>query len=201
MQAAFNQFSASMVRVRNLRGIFSFLSTQTTNVLDLSDLLRNELVMAVSALDLYIHEVVRLGMLDAHAGNRTRTTTFLRFPITLDSFFQNTSNAVSNVWLENEIRTRHSYQSFQTPDKIAEAIKLISDVPLWNEVGLTLGLPTNDVRRELSLIVDRRNKIAHEADLNPTSFTNELWPIDEMLVDNAVNFIEQVGAAIHSVVV
>ena len=48
-----------------------------------------------------------------------------------------------------------------------------------------------DVRRQLNLIVDRRNKIAHEADSDPT-FPGSRWPIDEALVDEAVDFIEQV---------
>ena len=73
MQAAIDQFRRNIQRVRNLGAIYQALSAQTTQALDLSDLLRSELVMAVSALDHYIHELVRLGMLEAYQGNRVQT--------------------------------------------------------------------------------------------------------------------------------
>ena len=74
----------------------------------------------------------------------------------------------SEQWLENEIREKHSYKTFQKPDKIAEAIRLISDKQLWIEVGAKINKPAKDIKQELSLIVERRNKIAHEADIDPT---------------------------------
>ncbi|MCX2971959.1 hypothetical protein OSB71_24420, partial [Streptomyces sp. JHD 1] len=67
-------------------------------------------------------------------------------------------------WLEQEIREQHGYLSFQQPDKVADAFRLVSDVSLWVEVAKHLGLRPEDVKRQLKLIADRRNKIAHEAD-------------------------------------
>lgn len=66
MQAAISQFRANLERVRNLGAIYKTFRIQTTEVLDLSDILRAQLVMAVSAFDQYIHEIVRLGMLEAY---------------------------------------------------------------------------------------------------------------------------------------
>jgi len=60
MQTVINQFRTNISRVRNLGSIFGALNSQTTSVLDLSDILRAELVLAVSALDHFIHELVRL---------------------------------------------------------------------------------------------------------------------------------------------
>ena len=70
------------------------------------------------------------------------------------------------------------FSSFQQPDKIADAIRLFSDVKLWQQVALELAIPEQDVKARLKLIVDRRNKIAHEADVDP-SFPNMRWPITE----------------------
>ncbi|NEQ62978.1 MAG: hypothetical protein F6K53_38690, partial [Moorea sp. SIO4A1] len=52
----------------------------------------------------------------------------------------------------------------------------------------------------LSIIVDRRNKIAHEADMYPTLGLGNRWPINEKLVNDAVDFIEQVVEGIHTVI-
>ena len=130
MQVAIDQFRVSIARVRNLGVIHNTVNAQTTAVIDLSDILRSEMVMAVSALDYYIHEIVRLGMLEVYRGIRPETSAFLRFQISLESVRQAVSNPTSDDWLENEIRERHSWRSFQQADHIAEAIRLISDTKL-----------------------------------------------------------------------
>ncbi len=56
-----------------------------------------------------------------------------------------------------------------------------------------------DIKQQLSSIVVRRNKIAHEADIDPTFNLGNRWPIDEVLVNEAVDFIEQVVESIHQV--
>ncbi|MDE5122675.1 MAG: hypothetical protein O4965_22525 [Trichodesmium sp. St19_bin1] len=48
-------------------------------------------------------------------------------------------------------------------------------------------------------MVERRNKIAHEADIDPSYNIGERWPIDEDMVNDAVNFIEGVVHSIHQV--
>lgn len=101
--------------------------------------------------------------------------------------------------MEDEIRERLGYQSFQQPDKIADAIRLISDKKLWDEVANNIGKPIRDIKQQLSLIVDRRNKIAHEADIDPTFNIGNRWNIDEVLVNDAVYFIEQVVESIHQI--
>ena len=55
-----------------------------------------------------------------------------------------------------------------------------------------------NVKQELSIIVDRRNKIAHEADIDPTLGLGNRWNINEADVNNAVDFIEKVVESIHS---
>jgi hypothetical protein len=59
--------------------------------------------------------------------------------------------------------------------------------------------PTKDIKQQLNSIVDRRNKIAHEADIDPTFNIGNRWNIDEVLVGNAVDFIEQLVENIHQI--
>lgn len=196
MQVAIDQFRVNIVRVRNLGVIYNTLNAQTTAAIDLSDILRSELVMAVSALDHYIHEIVRLGMLEIYRGTRPETSAFLRFQISLEGVRQVVSAPTSDNWLDNEIRERHSWRSFQQANHIADAIRLISDISLWEQVSNYLGIPTQDVRQQLNFIADRRNKIVYEADMDPTPYDTQ-WPIDEVLVDDAINFIEQIAETIY----
>lgn len=62
-----------------------------------------------------------------------------------------------------------------------------------------MGRPAKDIKQELSIIVDRRNKIAHEVDIDPTLGLGNRWGINEDLVNDAVDFIEQIVESIHLV--
>lgn len=200
MQSAIDLFRISIARVRDLIAVHNSLKAQASSVLDLSDMLRASLVLAVSALDYYIHEVVRIGMLEIHRGQRLEPPAFSGFQISLGSARAGI-NAGQNIdsWLEDEIRQRHSYKSFQQPNAIADAVRLICDKKLWEEVSINMGSPAKDIKQQLSLIVDRRNKIAHEADIDPTLSIGNRWPIDELLVNEAVDFLEQVVESIHKI--
>ena len=109
------------------------------------------------------------------------------------------ADLTDDAWLDSEIRRRHSYQSFQHPDKIADAIRLITDVHIWDSVSIEMNMTAKDVKDRLSLIVDRRNKIAHEADQDPST-PGAQWPIDLPLVEDALVFMEGLAAALLSAV-
>jgi len=200
MQQALDQFRANIQHVRNLHGLHVYFSAATTPALDLSDLLRAQIVLVVSALDFYIHEVTRLGMIEILESKRPSTPAFLKFPVTLGGAIGGMQTPNDTGWLDNEIRLRHGIASFQHPDKIADAIRLFSPVEIWNEVSLRMSLPTVDLRNRLRSIVDRRNKIAHEADVDP-SFPGVRWPITANDAIGAMNFVEQICETIHLVIV
>ena len=201
MQEAIDRFRTNLIPVRNLGSIVTALSSQTTGALDLTDILRAELVLSVSALDHYIHEVVRLGMLEAYQGIRLRTAQFQGFQVSLGSAtgMSSTLQSTKDTWIDEEIRSRNSFRSLQTPETIASAIRLISDVTLWDQVARHMNASTEQVKNRLRLIVDRRNKIAHEADMSPFPYQDR-WPINRHMVTNAVDFLEQVVEAIRTVI-
>src|SRR5216684_104453 len=140
MRAALDQFRENLARARNLAGLAHSLSSLTTGAVDLSDILRAALVLAVSALDHFVHEFVRLGMLDVLRGNRPTTDTYLSFRVPMSAAREAIANAVQDEWLDQAIRETHSWMSFQHPEKIADAVRLISDVKLWEQVASELGM-------------------------------------------------------------
>jgi hypothetical protein len=197
MNKAIEAFRTSMDRARHLGGLQEALSSLTTSAVDTSDLLRAQIVLGVSALDYYVHEITVLGMVAVFEGRRHSTPAFLKYRVAIDSVLSGARTASS--WFESDIRERHSYLSFQQPDKIADAIRLFSDVNLWQHVALQLAMPEKDAKARLKLIVDRRNKIAHEADVDP-SFPNMRWPISKTDVDNSLDYIAQIGESIYAAV-
>ena len=67
-------------------------------------------------------------------------------------------------------------------------------------MGTELESTPKAVKAQLIAIVDRRNKIAHEADMDPTN-PGERWPISNVLVHDAFDYIESVVRAIDKVAV
>ena len=198
MLAAIEQFRANLERTRNLGALYAAMGAHTTQALDLSDLLRAELASAVSSFDHFVHEAVRLGMLEIQIGSRAPTPSFQLFLVTVESVREALANPQSTAWLDAQIRDRHAWRSFQHSDNVAEALRLVLDVRLWDEVARRMGMPAQDVKRQLNLIVERRNKIAHEADVDP-SFPGLRWPIDKPMVDGAVDFLELLAETIHTI--
>ena len=199
MQAAIAKFNQNILNIRSLGGLYDALKGFIAPALDISDILRSELVLVVSALDYYIHEITEEGMIEIYQNKRPKTRMFLRFNISIECVILGLSSQQNVDWLRNEIHEILSFKSFQNPDKIAEAVKLISEKTLWNEVGVSLGMNPVDVKNQLLQIVDRRNKIAHEADQNP-AFPGTRWPITAKMVNDAVNFIERTVNSIHQTV-
>jgi hypothetical protein len=184
-----------MGAARHTAGTATALSAQVTGALQVDDLLRGALVQAVSALDRYVHEEVRVRILQ-HFSDDSSPTAMLRFQVPLSAVLRFRDEG-GVAWLDEVVRSRHSFLSFQAPDKIADAIRLVSDGELWNEVAQVIGRPVQDIKQELKLIVVRRNAIAHESDISPVP------PYDQNDIKNedvtgALEFVEGLVSAIHA---
>ena len=200
MLSPIEQFRENIARVRDLGGLHAAFGQLTTPAVDLTDLLRAQIVMVVSALDQYIHEITRVGMLEVYDGTRPQTNAFLRFQVTMGAAMKGISTSNNNAWLHTEIRERHGYQTFQHPDNIANAVRLFSSCELWPSVAAQLNLTVQDVKNRLRAIINRRNQIAHEADLDPSyPGSGTRWPISPTDSASTVDFIQDVCEAIQTV--
>jgi RiboL-PSP-HEPN len=198
MKKALDQFEANLQRVEELGTLFEVLQSMTTSALDLTDILRAQIVQAVSSLDHFIHELVRTGMIEIAEGKRPQTRAYDSFQVPTRVIQSVIQGIPHDKWLGDAIRERHSWQSFQNPDKIAEAMRLIAPINLWDEVSKLLNSTAKNVRADLELIVERRNKISHEADMDPTN-PGFRWPITPQQADYVVRFIDDLGHAIFRV--
>ena len=201
MLSILQQFRENIRRVQAIGGLYDVLSQQTTSALDLTDLLRSQIVMVVSALDHYVHEITRVGMLEVYGGKRPQTPAFLRFQVTMEATLQGiAAGQGSEGWLDEEIRKKHGYLAFQHPDRIADAIRLFSSCTFWISVASELHLEVEDVKTELQLIVNRRNQIAHEADLDSRVPGGNRFAISPSDTQRIIDFIQDIGEAIYVVV-
>jgi hypothetical protein len=199
MNQALAIFRENIRRVRATHALRDGFARRVTAVVDLSDLLRAEIVLIVSALDHFVHELTRAGMMEVWNGRRVATPAYSKFPVSLNVATQLAGGTGVAAHLEAEIRARHGILSFQQPDGIADAIRLFSRIALWNRVATELSEDPQMLKTRLKLVVDRRNKIAHEADIDP-SYPGQRWPITPVDVEDALKLVEGVGEAIYRLV-
>lgn len=203
MLIANQTFADAILRVRKLDALYTHLTTALhfpKN--EVSDILRGEIVYTVSALDKYIHDVVRHGMVETFRGIRTATPAYKSFSITLDQFESiklASSIPPPEAVFERTVTENHRHLSFQDPDKIASALSLIwVENHKWQKISACMGISENDARVELKNIVIRRNQIVHEGDVDLS--TGLLYPIEQIDVQESVNFIENLVNCIQSLI-
>jgi hypothetical protein len=213
MLTAHNQFLHNIKYIRELDSLYHSLKDTQNLPNDLSDLLRAELVYAVSALDKLVHELIKIGMIEAFNGNRPKTKAFERFTIsakTLDKIRETiierqniTSPPIPDdlpeYWFEQEIVLKHKSNSYQDPQKIADGLSLIWEEPhKWQKISGAISSDEKNTKTQLEIIVARRNQIVHEADIDlQTGLRNIISDID---AKESVDFIEKIGAAIFDCV-
>lgn len=144
------------------------------------ELLRAEWVTRLAALDLYVHELLASRMVSQFESGASNCAGFSKFRLSAEAMWrivQAGSPSERSAAFDLDVRAQISHLTFQMPDKIADAIRYTSDVQLWKEVarhqnpGATpaeLNHHQITLKTQLSSMVERRNKIAHEGDLGPT---------------------------------
>ena len=191
-----------------LSAMQAYLANATTAALSTDELLRAEWVARVAALDLYVHELVAERMLEIFSGKRPATPAYSAFTIslsTLDRIQNAPSTYDANAAFDLEVRRQLGYITYQGHEAIANGVRLISTIELWNSVAIHLGATkatmqakAKGLRGTLSVIVERRNKIAHEGDMTPVS-PRTPWPISAGDVASVRTFIEQLVNAMEVV--
>jgi len=204
MQRAFDQFKDNMKYVKELDALYTHLFGTLSFPNDLTDILRAEWVYSVSAMDKLIHELIRIGMIEAFQGKRTRTRKFLSFGISVGTHTNITTTPITSVpppeyWFEQEIVERHKHSSFQDPEKIADGLSLIWDEDhKWQKLATAIGIRESDLKTTLKTIIIRRNQIVHEADID--MYTGTRNQIDKRDIDSVVPFIENLSEEIFKIV-
>ena len=192
-----------------LSGIYTYLDKKVSGIVQTDELLRAEWVARVSAMDLYFHELIAQCISEVFVGSRPTTAAFEKFQISsviMQRIRRAANPTEASAAFDLYVREQLGRVTYQLPDDIADGIRLVSAVELWNEVALALGAsPANkskeakDLKLKHSLIMRRRNAIAHEGDLMLSSL-REPSPISSDDVVEAAKHIEQIVRTIDGLI-
>lgn len=201
MLIAKERFDCTYRRIIEIHDLYRYLKEElnySSSFLD--DLLRSEIVYVVSALDRFIHDIVKVGILEAYNGRRLITPSLKKFSVNLEKLkliLDNNSDA--NQIIEEIIVENHKHLAFQDPTKIAEALSLIwGENHKWQKISNTLQMDEVTVKVKLRNIIIRRNQIVHESDID--LFTNTIQEIEGQDVIDSVMFVKKIVDEIYSLV-
>lgn len=190
-----------LINQRNITaGVYDYLHNQKV-ALDISDLLRWEWVLAVSALDKYIHDVVLWGMVEVYRGNLTATPKYGNFTLSMDTLISINSSQYPDTVFENAVTLSHSRLAFQDPDKISDALSYIwGETNKWDVISKNMHNPisSNDLKIKLKNIVIRRNQIVHQGDCLLTTIPLSQQTITKQDTEDVFSFITDLVEAIDT---
>ena len=202
MQQTIDTFKLNIESVKQLDIIYQYLEQENIKNLDLSEILRAEIVLAVSALDHFISDILHIGLVKTFEEEKPLTTAFSKFQVdmkTLVKIVNEPSQKEKSLILGEYIRKFNEGNSYQKPSNIANSLKLLGVNELWNKLSGPLSIKNPDeIQKELENIVTQRHKIAHEADFD--HLTQKKRPRDKITTFQAVQFIERLCIAIHEIV-
>ena len=207
-------FDDNVAQSRSLSTIYIYLR-DGVHIEDMYNdyLLKAQLVNVVSAFDMFIHGIVKKGVIEIFNKTRKETPKFQSFvfqaktilkllEVMSPGYIPSSSDEIPDVILEKELSNKLSFMSFQSPDKVSDALSLIWDEPHKMQVlAIEMGIVgSNDqdklqkLKQELTTIIQRRNQIAHEGDINPATQMQRTIELSD--VKDATDFISSLGHAI-----
>ena len=219
MTDAYIEFTNCIKLVRSLKAIYEYLvNSIRLSRLDVSDILRVQLVNTVSAMDRYLHEIIRIGIGEIFQGKRIATNKFKSLSLSSSTVLKIKTLIESpsatplspeddyNYWINREIVEKLSFYAFQHPDKIKDGLAYIwNEEQKWQVVAKDMGITglndnekRNKLQEQLILISERRNQIVHEADIDPV--INLRRDIVQSDIDDLISFIEQFVTSVHKIV-
>ena len=163
------------------------------------DILRSQIVLLMSSVDFYIHEIVKYGILKIFKGEKNKTKEYKAFIVSIECVEKAIKNPESIDWLEENIIVQNKYKSFMALNKIKNALKIISDKNILDnsikKVASDLGKEINEIRDVMKIMNERRNCIAHETDRDPIKCNINDISIEE--VKNGIDIVSKLILDIH----
>lgn len=154
-------------------------------------------IAAVSSLDHFISQLIIEKSVEQYAKSQTLQPKLLIEAISFEGAIElrNANENDSVVVFRGLVAKAVTYKSFQSPENIADGLSFIwGKSGKWDAIGSILKREGKQCRYILKSIVDRRNVIAHNADVDEV--TGDRFPVTAGDAKRVVGFITEVVSAI-----
>jgi len=193
---ALKTFQACIDRCQHMLELYNWLEINTSGALYKDDLLRSCYVLGVSGLDSLFVELCTNRFLRICEGEIPKTGSFAKIKLDAQSVLE--GRHCSEILKESYYKTI-IHRSYQHPEQIRKYVKEIYDGDFWKDVAREMGYYKKDVEGILENIVERRNRIAHAGDVDPTYGFVRSYNINADETKQAVDFLISLGFAVVTV--
>ncbi|MFB7928676.1 hypothetical protein ACFC4C_06165 [Streptomyces sp. NPDC056039] len=205
----FEAFMTNLSYARRMVEAGRMLTPFRSPTIDIDDFYRAAWVQAVAAIDHWLHEEVLRRVAELTAQDSPEMPPQLRryeLPLHRVEAVQRGEATLSDAVVEH-LRDKLAVQALQHPGKISEVLRLVTEKKVWYEAAGCInqhffqGRTTfneKKLRSRYLEITQRRNKIAHDADLIDGDL-KQRRPIDEAEVTDAIDWIERIALSIAHV--
>lgn len=190
-----NFFIEQIGSLRSLSSIYQYLQ-DNASLMDADALLRSEYVLIVSTFDNYLHNIVRRKIRESFFASQPLPQGF-SLSIEVCQLIRNEpTESVQQSIFDAALRQQLEKDSFQSPRSVEYALSLIKINHVWRNASTIIGDTPEHIRNQLALIVKRRNQIAHESDIDPS--TGMLRNITLQTVIDCRSFLEKLVESIDA---
>ncbi|QVK18673.1 hypothetical protein KHQ81_02875 [Mycoplasmatota bacterium] len=196
-------FRENIKQIRNRFEIVDLLNSQQRKE-EACDILRFQIVYAMSALDFFMHEIYSYALLKIFRNESPKTDRYNEYKIPLKLLEQALYDAenIDHYLKETFIDLNRNY-TFMSPGRIRELLNIISSEDEFAMVEKSLKAKNiiskhKRLDRILDEIYDRRNKIAHQTDINHGKDDKNAITKDE--VEFYINIISHLVESLYQVI-
>ncbi|MDU2445587.1 MAG: HEPN domain-containing protein [Clostridium perfringens] len=136
-----------------------------------NDILRSQIVLLMSSIDFYIHEIVKYGVIKIFNKEKARTKDYESVIVSIECVEKAVINPESVDWLEESIIVQNKFKSFISLSKMRRALRIISNKKIMDEsirkTSTEIGMSEKVFKEKLDKLYERRNCIVHQTDRNP----------------------------------
>ncbi len=186
--------------IKEIEDKFKLLDLTDSEDLKLN-VLRGQVSLLLSSVDYYIHEIVKIELLNIIRRERKRTKALKNCMFSVEALLDYiASENLNEEILEEEIIYRNSYKSFLDYEKMKSVIALISSNDIFKELYSKLGFNSKkELEIKIKEIYNRRNDIVHQMDRNYS--TGDQNSIDKELVEGYINFYKNFVNELHKLLI
>ncbi|WP_230195285.1 HEPN domain-containing protein [Streptomyces coriariae] len=204
----FRAFLTNLEYARKMIVAGQSLAAFQSPVIDIGDFYRAAWVQAVSAIDHWFHEELyrRVAELAAEDSPEMpyQLTKFELPLVKVEEVRRGTTTLADAV--SGHVKAKWGNAALQNPRKISEALKLVTEEDIWAKAAVQLNewnhgrtsMNAQTLKQKYNSITDRRNRIAHDADLLDGDLKHRR-PISDADVTDAIDWIERIALAIATV--
>lgn len=205
----FTPYDAARETVSRARGVLAAGDSPNMPTAVSADLRRLSVVMAVAALDTYMHRLVVARAYEHEAlpgGLAALSVTFEQLLAEADHAVQarrDDRDSRPRVRVKRVLRDRLQRETFQSADDVSRALGMVGKPGQWDAIAAAMsGSARGDskaLRALLNEFVRRRNGIVHEGDYERLERprTAKLVPLGRAAADDAVEFFSNLIDAMH----